>query len=354
MVSKVETLSYANFTFFQVVISCDPKIVAKMTSLPLFTIITLFLKRLPGMNFADRLAKKTKEKGTPVVVGLDPRFASLPKVINSQISENDLAAMAEAFELFCEEVIDVIADKVPAIKPQAAFFEELGPHGMVALKKVIDYARQKDLLVILDGKRNDIGSTATAYAKGYLGAKSPWSADSLTVSPYLGDDSLTPFVDVCQATDSGLFVLVKTSNPGGKFLQDISHDGAPLYEYMGQYVEALAQRTAGQSGYGAVGAVIGATYPQQLQDLRQKMKTTWFLVPGYGAQGGGAGDVAGAFDENGLGASINSSRGIIFAYSQEKYRNRYSNWQDSVAHATEEMKAALAAETPAKNLLLAK
>ncbi len=173
-----------------------------------------------------------------------------------------------------------MAPLVPAVKPQAAFFEQLGPPGMTALYDVIQYARAAGLIVILDGKRNDIGSTAEAYAEGYLG-----SADALTVSPYLGEDSLRPFVEVGQRRGAGIFVLVKTSNPGGGQFQDLMADGRPLYRHVGEFVERLAVETAGRNGYGAVGAVVGATYPQQLAELREAMPHTWFLVPGYGAQG---------------------------------------------------------------------
>ena len=224
------------------------------------------------------------------------------------------AEVAAAYAQFCRQTIDVVAPLVPAVKPQAAFFEQLGPAGMAALAQVVGYARQKGLVVIIDGKRNDIGSTATAYAQGYLGHDSPWGADALTVSPYLGDDSLQPFVDVAVERAAGVFVLVKTSNPGGRMLQDLLAQGRPLYRHVAEYVERLADATAGACGYGAVGAVVGATYPAQLAELRAEMPHTWFLVPGFGAQGGTAADVAAAFDSRGCGAIVNNSRGILFAY----------------------------------------
>ena len=179
-------------------------------------------------------------------------------------------------------------------------------------------------MVILDGKRNDIGSTATAYAHGFLGRESPWGADALTVSPYLGDDSLQPFVEVAAEQMAGLFVLVKTSNPGGRMIQDLVADGKPIYRHVAEFVERLAVTTEGDNEYGAVGAVVGATYPQQLAELRAVMPHTWFLVPGFGSQGGTAADVAAAFDPQGRGAIVNNSRGIIFAHSLKPYKDRFA------------------------------
>jgi orotidine-5'-phosphate decarboxylase len=250
-------------------------------------------------------------------------------------------------------VIDVVAPLVAAVKPQAAFFEQLGPQGMNVLAEVIAYAQQHDLLVIFDGKRNDIGSTAAAYAEGILGrSKSAWGADALTVSPYLGDDGLKPFVDVAVARSAGVFVLVKTSNPGGRMIQDLVADGRPLYQHVAEYVEAIAVQTAGTCGYGAVGAVVGATYPEQLAQLRRLMPHTWFLVPGYGSQGGTARDVAAAFDQRGSGAIVNNSRGIIFAYRDRPYAEQFGSgrWQEAVEAATRAMIESLRQETPAGQL----
>jgi orotidine-5'-phosphate decarboxylase len=195
------------------------------------------------------------------MVGLDPRWESLPASFRN--NGESLQSKATAFELFCQGVIDAVATHVAIVKPQAAFFEELGPAGMLSLAKVTDHARSKGLLVVIDGKRNDIGTTAEAYARAYLGEKpqSAWGADALTVSPYLGDDSLTPFLKVANERSAGFFVLVKTSNPGGKRFQDIVSDGKPLYQEVGDYVESLALQTSAASGYGSVGAVVGATYP---------------------------------------------------------------------------------------------
>jgi len=247
----------------------------------------------------------------------------------------------------------VVARLVPAVKPQAAFFEQLGPPGMAALHEVVQYARQAGVLVILDGKRNDIGSTAEAYAEGYLGDEPRgWGADALTVSPYLGEDSLRPFVEVCRRRGAGIFVLVKTSNPGGGQFQDLVADGRPLYRHVAEFVQRLAVETQGACGYGAVGAVVGATYPEQLAELRGAMPDTWFLVPGYGAQGGAARDVAAAFDAQGMGALINNSRGIIFAHTRKDLAARFaaSDWQRAVETATREMIDELRAETPCGRL----
>jgi len=305
-----------------------------------------------ALPFADRLAAAVVAKKNAVLVGLDPRLASLPAGL--QVAENaPWAEQAEAFRAFCRGVIDVVAPLVPAVKPQAAFFEQLGPAGMSALADAITYAREKGLLVILDGKRNDIGSTATAYAEGYLGRgpECAWGADALTVSPYLGDDSLTPFVDVSRQRGAGIFVLVKTSNPGGKTFQDLKVDGRPLYRHVADHVEAIARSTAGACGYGLAGAVVGATYPEQSVELRAAMPHTWFLVPGYGSQGATARDVAGAFDPRGLGAIVNNSRGIIFAHARREYeRFGAARWQEAVEAATRDMIASLAAETPAGKL----
>lgn len=302
-------------------------------------------------GFGDRLAAAVQNKRNGVVVGLDPRREQLPASLRTT-EQASLAKTAESFERFCREIVDVVAELVPAVKPQAAFFEQLGPAGMLALGRVVRYATEKDLLVILDGKRNDIGSTAAAYADAYLGRASAWGADCLTVSPYLGEDSLTPFVEVSQQRGAGIFVLVKTSNPGSGFLQDKTIDGQTVYRRMADCVQSLSAGAIGASGYGPIGAVVGATYPAQLVELRAAMPQCWFLVPGFGAQGGTARDVAGAFDESGLGAVVNSSRGIIFAHARDEYRERFgdSRWQEAVAAATRDMIDQLRADTPAGRL----
>lgn len=299
--------------------------------------------------FGDQLYDAVARAGTPVLVGLDPRFDSLPASLRQDVDERDPRAVASVFARFCRDVIDVVAPLVPAVKPQAAFFEQLGPAGMQALAETVAYARQRGLLVIMDGKRNDIGSTAAAYADAYLGAESVWGADALTVSPYLGDDSLVPFFDVARQRGGGVFVLVKTSNPGGGLFQDLVADGSPLYRHVANYVEARASESVGAHGYGAVGAVVGATYPEQLVELRRAMPHAWILVPGFGAQGGTAKDVAAALDDQGQGAIVNSSRAIIFAHSRPEFKETCgdSQWQRAVEAATRLMIDQLRTETSA-------
>ena len=302
--------------------------------------------------FADRLDMTIVLHANPVLVGLDPRADLLPETLLADPGPHRPEELADAYCRFCRGIIDVVAPLVPAVKPQAAFFEELGPLGMVALGDVIRYAREKGLLVILDGKRNDIGSTAEAYARGLLGSGGAWQADALTVSPYLGDDSLRPFIDIANQRACGVFVLVKTSNPGGRMFQDLVADGQPIYRHVAAYVESQAQQTQGDCGYGLVGAVVGATYPEQLGELRAAMPHTWFLVPGYGSQGGTAKDVAAAFDRHGHGAIVNNSRGIIFAYRNKRYADRFgvARWQEAVEAATRDMIDQLRADTPAGQL----
>ena len=292
-----------------------------------------------------------RARGNPVLVGLDPRVGQLPEPLRPR-DANDLAAVAEAYREFCRGVIDVVAPLVAVVKPQSAFFEELGPPGVAVLVDVIRYAREQGMLVILDAKRGDIGSTAEAYAAGMIGRHSPWGGDALTVNPYLGDDSLDPFVAAAKQQGGGAFVLVKTSNPGGRTFQDLVSGGQPIYRHVAALVEPLAAGSLGECGYGAVGAVVGATYPAQLAELRAAMPHTWFLVPGYGSQGGAAGDVAAAFDQHGLGAIINSSRTSIFAHARKDYAGRFaaSDWQRAVETATREMIAELREHTTARHL----
>jgi len=305
-------------------------------------------------GFADNLHAAILARATPVMVGLDPRYELIPGTLRGSAPQADRSAQARAIAQFCREVIDVVAPLVPIVKPQAAFFEELGPRGMEALAATIQYAQDKGLLVVFDGKRNDIGTTAAAYARGCLGrsGSSAWGADALTVNPYLGDDSLQPFVDVAIQRSAGVFVLVKTSNPGGRMFQDLKCPERPLYEQVALLVEKLASQSQGECGYGAVGAVVGATYPEQLAELRRQMPHAWLLVPGYGSQGGTARDVAGAFDARGCGAIINNSRGIIFAYRDGQYARQFGEgrWQEAVEAATRRMIGELRAETLAGRL----
>lgn len=307
------------------------------------------------LPFADRLCQAVSRKGTPLIVGLDPRLPELP--LSLQPGNGSHPEQATAYQQFCCEIIDVVADLVPAVKPQAAFFEQLGPWGMTALARVVDYARQAGLLVIMDAKRGDIGSTAVAYAEAYLGEKplSPWGCDALTVNPYLGQDTLQPFMEVAQQNSGGIFVLVKTSNPGSALYQDRQTDGKAVYQVVADTVEELATQSQGRYGYGNAGAVVGATYPRQLEELRGRMPHSLFLIPGYGAQGGKATDLAAGFDPRGLGAVVNSSRGIIFAFRNPRYQQGNANltgtgWLSAVERATRDSIAEIAAQTPAGKL----
>ena len=304
-------------------------------------------------HFGDRLTQAIKAKRSPLVVGIDPRPNQLPAAL--QADSNDLAATAKSFAAFGKAIIDTVADLVPAVKPQAAFFERLGPQGMVALSEVCDHAAAAGLLVIMDAKRNDIGATAEAYAAAYLGAKpeSAWGCDALTINPYMGFDTLEPFYKQGQATGAGTFVLCKTSNPGSDALQSRTTDGGTdsITDLVADEIQRLCETSLGESGYGNVGAVVGATYPEQLVHLRKKMKNSILLVPGFGAQGGSAADVAAAFDEDGTGAVINSSRGVIFAYEKEKYQSAAAkSWQDAVRQSALDTVEVLKASTNAGKL----
>ncbi|NLY53923.1 MAG: orotidine-5'-phosphate decarboxylase [Firmicutes bacterium] len=279
------------------------------------------------MNFADRLLAAVKAKNSCVVVGLDPRWSALPPQLQAMATKhNDFSpqAAALAFFQFGRAIIDAVADIAVAIKPQFAFYEQYGPWGMHALVQTIEYAREQGLLVIADAKRGDIGSTATAYAQAYLGGlagedEPSWSlqADALTVNAYLGSDGIKPFIEASAATGGGIFALVKTSNPSAGELQDQQVDGEPVYALMARMVHTWGKDLVGQQGYSSIGAVVGATYPEDAALLRRLMPQAIFLVPGYGAQGGSAEDVLPAFNPDGLGAVVNSSRGIIFAYQKD-------------------------------------
>lgn len=279
----------------------------------------------------DRLIEKIEEKKNPTVFGLDPRFEYVPEHIQneaiSQYGHTNLA-VKKALVDFNKGLIDALYDIVPAVKPQSAYYEMYGLAGLSALAETICYAKEKGLYVVLDGKRNDIGKTAEAYAAAYLGKTKAGNidianeleSDGLTVNAYLGSDGIRPFVDACKTDGKIIFVLVKTSNPSSGELQDLCVDGKPIYQIMAANVDRWGEETVGQKGYSAVGAVVGATYPKQLSELRQLMPKSYILVPGYGAQGGGGADVAGAFDKNGLGALVNSSRGIMCAWQKGDYK----------------------------------
>jgi orotidine-5'-phosphate decarboxylase len=285
------------------------------------------------INLADQLAEQIKQKKAPIVVGLDPVIEKIPDCYKKDKSD-DYAGTAAAIYQFNVDIIDAVKDIVPVVKPQMAFYEMYGVAGIEAFEKTVQYAKQNDLIVIEDGKRNDIGNTAEAYANGHLGqvsnintpAKSPFDVDFLTISPFLGPESLQPFVDVAIKNNKGLFVLVKTSNPGSGFIQDLKDEnGRTVSQRLAEMVNEYAANSTGLSGYSPIGAVVGATYPEEASDLRKIMPKSIFLVPGYGAQGGAAKDIIPCFNEDGLGAVVSSSRGIIFAHtnnncSREEYK----------------------------------
>ena len=274
----------------------------------------------------DRLITRILETKNPSVAGLDPKLSYIPDFIKEEAFAKhgkNLEGAAAALLAFNKGIIDALCDIVPAVKPQCAYYEMLGWQGVKALSDTIAYAQQKGMVVIIDGKRNDIGTTMEAYAAGHLGVTQvedislpAFGGDLLTVNGYLGSDGIKPLLKVCQEQNKGIFVLVKTSNPSSGELQDQCIDGKPIYRVMGEFCEQWGEQLLGQYGYSGVGAVVGATYPDQLTELRKALPHTFFLVPGYGAQGGGAEGVAGAFDENGLGAIINSSRGILCAWQK--------------------------------------
>jgi len=290
-------------------------------------------------HFTDRMVDAIKKKGTPICVGLDPRLNQIPEFIREEAFKaeenlkNPLKAAASAIVTFNKGIIDAVEDLVPVVKPQVAFYEIFGEEGMRAYRETLDYSHEKGLITIADVKRNDIGSTAEAYARAYLGETAiedesmrVFDADSVTVNAYLGLDGVAPFIKVATEEGKGLFVLVKTSNKSSADLQDLAVLGdpvkggvkssLPMYEVMGYYVDSWGANEVGESGYSNVGAVVGATFPEQAADLRAIMPTAYFLVPGYGAQGGGAADVKPCFNDDGLGAIVNSSRGITFAYEK--------------------------------------
>jgi orotidine-5'-phosphate decarboxylase len=309
------------------------------------------------VHFVDRLFTAIRRVENPVVVGIDPRPDELPGGFLDRFPP-DRAGIAEAMRRFGCDVIDVVAPLVAAVKFQCAFFEAYGPEGVAALHATASYAHEKKLVVIIDGKRNDIGSTAEAYARGYLGKvpiggafEPSWQADALTVNPYFGTDGISPFIKVATREHKGIFVLVRTSNSSAGELQDLVCDGKPLYRHVAARLVRWAEPHRGEHGYSLVGAVVGATRPEQLAELRQVLPGILFLVPGYGTQGGTARDIAAAFDDNGLGALVNNSRGITFAYERPAYHARFgADWQSAIAQAVQDMIDDLAANTYSSRL----
>lgn len=303
----------------------------------------------------NKLVEKIKKTGAPIVVGLDPMMKFVPEHIQKKVFAEygeTLEGAAEAIWQYNKEIVDHIYDFIPAVKPQIAMYEQFGIPGMIAFKKTVDYCKEKDLVVIGDIKRGDIGSTSEAYAVGHLGkvavgSKSYYGFDEdfATVNPYLGSDGVNPFIKVCKEEKKGLFILVKTSNPSSGEFQDrllSDEDNRPLYEIVGEQVAKWGQEHMGDS-YSYIGAVVGATYPEQGKILRKIMPKSFILVPGYGAQGGKGADLVHFFNEDGLGAIVNSSRGIIAAYQQEKYADfGAEHFAEASRAAVEDMKADIA------------
>ena len=296
----------------------------------------------------NKLVNDIKKKEAPIVVGLDPTLKLVPQwVLDKNYKEygENLKAVGEAIFEYNKAIVDAVADLVPAVKPQIAMYEQFGIEGMIAFKKTVDYCKEKDLTVIADIKRGDIGSTSEAYALGHLGhvningkTFAGFNEDFATVNPYLGVDGIKPFIDVCAKEKKGIFVLVKTSNPSSGEFQDRLIDGKPLYEEVALKVKEWGESLMGDD-YSYVGAVVGATYPEMGAYLRKVMPKNYILVPGYGAQGGTGKDLKAFFNEDGLGAIINSSRGIIGAYKQEKYaRFGEKNYYDAARQAVIDMK----------------
>jgi orotidine-5'-phosphate decarboxylase len=286
------------------------------------------------MSFADRLDAATSRLRNPCVIGLDPHTDLLPDEFSiARDASAPRAERARAFESFLLSVIELAAGRVPAVKPQSAFFERLGADGAVAWERVVTEARRAGLLVIGDVKRSDIASTARAYGQAYLEDAGEACCDAITVNPYLGGDSIEPLLDSCAKAGAGLYVLVRTSNPGSAIFQE--HGDPPLTHVVAAEVERWGARLRGQCGLSSVGAVVGATHPEELADLRTRMPHTPLLVPGYGAQGAGASEVRHAFLPGGRGALVNSSRGILYAYRKEE--NRGMNWKDASLAAIESM-----------------
>ena len=276
----------------------------------------------------NQLVANIKKTGAPIVVGLDPMLNYIPEQVQKKAFAEygeTLEGAAEAIWQFNKEIVDKTYDLISAVKPQIAMYEQFGLPGLAAFKKTVDYCKEKGLVVIGDIKRGDIGSTSAAYAVGHIGkvkvgskTYAPFDEDFVTVNPYLGSDGVNPFLDVCKEEKKGIFVLVKTSNPSSGEFQDRLIDGRPLYEHVGEKVNEWAMQCMGDD-YSYVGAVVGATYPEMGKVLRKVMPKSFILVPGYGAQGGKAEDLVHFFNEDGLGAIVNSSRGIIAAYAKEEY-----------------------------------
>jgi orotidine-5'-phosphate decarboxylase len=303
-------------------------------------------------HFADRLTAAVRARGNAVCVGLDPRWESLPTELRRRHADGTLDGVARAYEEFFGRVLALVAPLVPVVKPQSAFFEACGPAGMEVLQRLLRKARQLGLITILDGKRNDIASTAAAYADAAFGGVTidqqvipVWDADALTVNPYLGRDAVEPFLETARRSGRGVFVLVRTSNCGAGLFQDLVCEGRPLFSHVAAAVAAWSRENLGRCGFGDVGAVTGATHPTEMATIRSLAPESIFLVPGFGAQGATATDTAPAFRPDGLGAIVNSSRGIVFSFSPDD-----PDWEGKIEAATRTTIQALSQATPLANL----
>lgn len=291
------------------------------------------------MNAIDRLIDKIKQTNNPTVMGLDPRFDMLPKCVTDKYDKT-LEGVSKAILEYNKALIDETCDIIPAVKPQIAFYEMFGIPGLEAFKETCKYAKEKGMIVIADIKRGDIGSTAQGYSNAFLGKtkigdheESIFDVDFVTVNPYMGTDCVKPFIEDCKKYDKGIFILVKTSNPSSGELQDLKlENGKEIYMQVADLVEKWGEDLVGKYGYSSVSAVVGATYPEQLEQIRSKAPHTYFLIPGYGAQGGKAEDIALGFDKNGLGGIVNASRSLMCAYKSEIWKNQFT--EEEYAKAT--------------------
>lgn len=289
----------------------------------------------------DKLVNKIKETNNPTVIGLDPRYEMIPNCIKEKYSQ-DLEGISKAIIEFNKKLIDETCDIIPAVKVQIAFYEMYGIEGLKAFKETCNYAKSKNMLVIADAKRGDIGSTAEGYSKAFLGRTKIgdkeipiFDVDFLTVNAYFGIDCVKPFIEDCKKYGKGIFILVKTSNPSSGELQDLkTKDGDEIYTEMAKLVEKWGEELRGEYGYSSISAVVGATYPKQLKQIREIAPHTFFLIPGYGAQGGKAEDIALGFDSNGLGGIVNNSRGLMCAYKSDLWKDKFS--EEDFAKATRE------------------
>ena len=291
------------------------------------------------MSAIDKLIDKIKKTDNPTVMGLDPRYEMIPKCVTDKYPKT-LEGVSKAIVEFNKELIDATYDIIPAVKPQIAFYEMFGIPGMEAFKETCKYAKEKGMCVIADIKRGDIGSTAAGYSNAYLGKttigetmQEIYDVDFVTVNPYMGTDCVKPFIEDCKKYDKGIFILVKTSNPSSGELQDLKlENGKEVYLEVASLVKKWGEDLIGNYGYSSVAAVVGATYPEQLSQIRKAIPNTFFLIPGYGAQGGKAEDIAIAFDKNKLGGIVNASRSLMCAYKSDLWKDKYK--EEEYAKAT--------------------